>query len=85
MAGIHGADSIPQRSPRYSQPLRVPKQPVQAVDQVASIKDDLLRHFNKLTKKLSNNQCIVLARELQQAFKTVEEFCGVTDSGTKSN
>jgi len=77
MAGIHQSEAAPKRHYRGSQPMKVHKPAVTVIDEVSAIKDDLMRHFSKLTRKLTNNQCIVLARELQVAFKVVEDFCGV--------
>ena len=48
-------------------------------DHIAIIKDDLIKHFSKMTRKLSNNQIIILARELSEAFNIMQQFAGVND------
>lgn len=77
MAGIHQSESVPKKHYRGSKPLKTPKDQTTTIDQVSIIKDELMQYFSKITRELSNNQCIVLARELQVAFKVVEDFCGV--------
>lgn len=77
MAGINQTESVPKKHYRGSKPLKTPKEQITTIDHVSMIKDELMQYFSKITRKLSNNQCIVLARELQVAFKVVEDFCGV--------
>ena len=63
------ASNMVPRKPRDDEPR----------DHIAIIKDDLIKHFSKMTRKLSNNQIIILARELSEAFNIMQQFAGVND------
>jgi hypothetical protein len=63
----------------YSKTLRTQYKQEDVVDRVHQVKDAMLKTFDRSAKGLTNNQCIVLARELAEAFNIMAQYTSASD------